>query len=100
MWAIATQSFVRMAEPGAAPFQFGRFEALDTKFGRTSMIIEARDPQLDRKVAIKLCISAEPNAEAAFVAEAETVTVYETGKWNGRVYAVMEWTRVGVASPA
>jgi hypothetical protein len=46
-------------------------------------------------VAIKLCISAEPNAEAAFVAEAETVTVYETGKWNGRVYAVVEWTEGG-----
>jgi serine/threonine protein kinase len=64
------------------------------------MVIEARDPQLDRKVAIKLWLSTGARAEAALLAEAKTlaklshpniVTVYETGTWNGRVYFVMEW---------
>jgi serine/threonine protein kinase len=100
MWAIATKSFVRMAEPDAALHQFERFEALDTKFGGMGMIIEARDPQLDRKVAIKLWMSTGAQAEAALRAEAKTlaklshpniVTVYETGTWKGRVYFVMEW---------
>jgi hypothetical protein len=88
MWAIATRTFVRMVEPDAAPFQFGRFEALDTKFGERSMVIEARDPQLDRKVAIKLWMRADPQAEAALL---NTATIYETGKWRDRVYFVMQW---------
>jgi hypothetical protein len=52
------------------------------------MVIEARDPQFDRKVAIKLWMSADPQAEAALL---NTVTVYETGKWRDRVYFVMQW---------
>ncbi|PRP92409.1 Serine/threonine-protein kinase PK-1 [Enhygromyxa salina] len=100
MWAIAEKTFVRMGEPNAEPYLFEGFEALDTKFGGMGMVIEARDPQLDRKVAIKLWVSSGPEAEAALLAEAKllaklthpnVVTVYETGQWNGRVYFVMEW---------
>ena len=100
MWAIAMRRFVRMGEPSAALFQFERFEALDTKFREMSMVIEARDPQRDLNLAIKLWISTGPEAEAALLTQAKMlaklwhpniVTVHETGKWCDRVYCVMQW---------
>ena len=89
MWEIATLTFLRMVEPDAAPFQFGRFEALDTKISEMGMVIEARDPQLDRKVAIMLLFTGPKTL--AQLSHLNGFTIYETGKWHDRVYFVMEW---------
>ncbi|MFO7563911.1 MAG: serine/threonine-protein kinase [Enhygromyxa sp.] len=83
-------------------FMFGRFEVFDAMTGGMGLVLEARDTELDRKVAIKLWKQSGPNAQRALLAEAKTlalldhdniVRVYETGRWTetGRVYFVMEW---------
>ena len=86
-----------MPEP---PCMFDRFEGLDAKIGGMGLVIKARDPELDRKVAIKLWKNSGPAANAALLTEAQilaklshtnVVAIYETGRWNTRVYFVMEW---------
>ena len=86
-----------MPEP---PYPFDRFEGLDAKIGGMGLVLKARDPKLDRMVAIKLWKNSGAAANAALLAEAQTlaklshtnvVTIYEAGNWNTRVYFVMEW---------
>jgi tRNA A-37 threonylcarbamoyl transferase component Bud32 len=82
------------------PYMFDRFEALDTMRGGMGLVIKARDPQLERYVAIKLWMRSGPEAQQALLAEAKilaklkhanVVMVHETGVWKDRVYFVMEW---------
>ncbi len=86
--------FRRDFDPAEPPTPFCRFEAFDVQLGGMGMVIEAHDPQLKRKVAIKLWCRSGPEASAALLAEAQTlaqlshpnvVTVHETGHWNDRV---------------
>ncbi len=90
----------RNCDPEHPPTPFGRFEVFDAVLGGMGMVLEARDPQLDRKVAIKLWCRSGPEANAALLAEAQTlakfshpnvVTVYEPAHWHDRVFFVMEW---------
>jgi hypothetical protein len=87
---------------GELPFKlaFEGFEALAVVTGGLGMVLEAYDPELDRKVAIKLWSENGPAASEALLAEAKTlakfthpnvVTIYATGRVHERVYFVMEW---------
>jgi hypothetical protein len=79
---------------------FEGFEARACVIGGMGLVIEGRDPVLQRKVAIKLWQRAGPQAQMALLVEAQTlarlshrnvVSVYETGCWGDRVFFVMEW---------
>ena len=81
-------------------YDFEGFEALDSKRGGMGLVIKARDPELDRLVAIKFWLHPGHEAEAKLLAEAKTlaklshpniVPVYGTGRWNDRTYIVMPW---------
>jgi len=81
-------------------YMFDRYEAITTVRGGMGLVIKARDPQLDRFVAIKLWMKPGPDAQANLLEEAKTlarlkhsnvVTVHEVREWNGRVFFVMEW---------
>ena len=100
VWGIVERNGLRLMYPDDPPYAFDRFEAYDTKRGGMGMIIEARDPQLDRQVAIKLWMTEGPESERALRDEAKllaklnhpnVVTIHETGKWGDHVYFVMEW---------
>jgi tRNA A-37 threonylcarbamoyl transferase component Bud32 len=87
--------------PDVPLYMFGRFEAISSVRGGMGLVIKARDPQLDRDVAIKLWLRSGPEWQAALLAEARllaklkhpnVVTVYEPGIWKeSHVYFVMEW---------
>lgn len=82
-------------------YRFGRFEVLSSVRGGMGLVLEARDPQLERLVAIKLWLRSGPEWQAALLAEAKllaklehanVVRVYEPGIWkDAHVYFVMEW---------
>ena len=93
-------SLRKVWNPDEPPFVFDRFEAFECFIGGMGLVIEARDPELDRKVAIKLWEQSGPKAQQALLDEAKTlarlshrnvVTVHETGRWRERVFFVMEW---------
>jgi serine/threonine protein kinase len=91
---------------GTPFYNFQGYECLSSIEGGMGLVIIARDPKLDRKVAIKLWKSTGPAAEAALLSEAKTlarlshpnvVTVYHVGKCaddslcEDSVYMVMEY---------
>jgi len=82
----------------------GRFTVVATAgAGGLGVVYEAFDPELDRRVAIKL-VSPSPlggtvQSQARLLTEAQTmarlshpniVTVHEVGEWDGRVFIAME----------
>src|SRR5712692_6504979 len=93
--------------PGEVSFQrgatLGRYVVLD-RIGQGGMavVFSAYDPELDRKVALKLLrpvASAGEEAQARLLREAQAtarlqhpnvVTVYDVGEMDGRVFAAME----------
>jgi serine/threonine protein kinase len=105
-WDVAGAAILRKLHHGlgyAEPsyqFMFEGFETRAVVTGGMGMVIEAFDPELVRKVAIKLWSQDGPEAQAALLAEAKTlarlthpnvVTIYATARWRERVYFVMEW---------
>ncbi|MFO7568115.1 MAG: serine/threonine-protein kinase [Enhygromyxa sp.] len=107
----------KLFHPETPPYLFEGFEAYDALIGGMGLVIEARDPELERKVAIKLWKQAGPEAQQALLHEAKilarlthrnVVMVYETRRCNladlvpphdpmdggdpgERVLFVMEW---------
>lgn len=85
---------------GGRPPKIGRFSLLEVVgVGAMSFVWAAYDPHLDRRVAVKLLRDPLAWADARLEREAlamarlshpNVVTVYETGRWNGRLYIVME----------
>jgi tetratricopeptide (TPR) repeat protein/predicted Ser/Thr protein kinase len=97
----------RMFGATPQPLKVGRFVLLD-RIGRGGMgvVYAAYDPQLDRKIAIKLLAppgdgsATNPEAEARLLREARAaarldhpnvVTIHEVGTWQGRVFVAMEF---------
>jgi serine/threonine protein kinase len=78
---------------------------IDRELGRGGMgvVYAARDPRLDRKVALKVLLpeyAADPAFELQFLQEARSaakfshpniVTVYEAGRFRGRLFMAMEF---------
>ena len=107
MWAIADREDLRrtlpIMEPSAPPeppYDFHGFEVTAYVLGGMGMVLLGRDPELDRKVALKLLQSSGPEADTKLRAEAKTlaklshpnvVTVYSVGEWEGGVFFVMEY---------
>jgi len=97
---------VRQAiESGAgAGDRIGHYE-IQREIGRGGMgvVYAARDPRLDRTVALKILLpelGADPSFELKFLAEARTaakfshpniVTVYQAGRFRGRLFMAMEF---------
>ncbi len=100
----------RVAEPDAPPARkIGRF-VIDGVLGEGGMgvVLAAHDPDLDRKVAIKLLHDDEdggdPTARTRLMREAQAmarlrhpnvVTVHEVGRHDGDVYVAMEYVPGG-----
>jgi hypothetical protein len=88
------------------PFQLGPFEVLE-KLGEGGMgqVYRARDPHLEREVALKLMgpsVAGHPTARARFLREARLaaslrddhiVTVYQAGEADGWPFLAMELLR-------
>ena len=83
------------------PTKIGKYEVVDL-IGRGGMgvVYKARDPQLDRLVAIKMIIGANPALLKRFDVEARStaglqhqniVTIYDFGNQDGNPYLVMEY---------
>jgi len=83
------------------PTKIGKYEVVDL-VGRGGMgvVYKARDPQLDRLVAIKMIIGANPALLKRFDVEARStaglqhqniVTIYDFGNQDGNPYLVMEY---------
>ncbi len=83
------------------PTKIGKYEVVDL-IGRGGMgvVYKARDPQLDRLVAIKMIIGANPALMKRFDVEARStaglqhqniVTIYDFGNQDGNPYLVMEY---------
>ena len=83
------------------PTKIGKYEVVDL-IGRGGMgvVYKARDPQLDRLVAIKMIIGANPALLKRFDVEARStaglqhqniVTIYDFGSQDGNPYLVMEY---------
>src|SRR5579863_3072366 len=83
----------------------GRFVVLEhLGSGGMGVVYAAHDPELDRKVALKLLRAARPAADAeasrgrllreaqamARLADPNVVHIYEVGVWNERVFIAME----------
>lgn len=89
--------------PGPAPLRSGEFEFV-REIGRGGMgvVYEARQPRLDRRVAIKMLLGgpwARPGSRERFRSEARAaarlrhpgiVTVYEVGEIDGNPYLALE----------
>lgn len=96
---------VRLMHPDAAPLKIGEFELLgNLGMGSYGCVFEARDPALDRIVALKLCIDDKPDAAALLMTEARAlaklshpniITIHDSGRHGEDVYFVMEYVRGG-----
>jgi WD40 repeat protein len=83
------------------PGRVGRFELLDILgSGAFGTVYKARDPGLDRLVAVKVPHPGEPAATARFLREARSaaqlrhpgiVPIHEVGEDGGQPYLVSEW---------
>ena len=88
-----------------SPPLFDRFELLDTVgYGGYGCVFKARDPKLNRVVAIKRCMSESPCAATILLSEAQTlaqlshpniITIHESGKDDEDVFFVMEYVSGG-----
>src|SRR5687767_3738818 len=88
----------RLFGGGAPALRIGRFE-LGKRLGAGGMgvVYEARDPDLDRTVAIKVLLDrSELTREAQALAKlrhGNVVAVHEIGTWQGLPFVAMEHVR-------
>ncbi len=92
-------------DPSEPLVKIGRFEALGScGAGGHGVVFRARDPKLDRQVALKVCRLRSPEAAQALVREARTlaklthpniVRVYDIDDHGDEVFLVMELIESG-----
>ena len=88
----------------SAGWKVGRFDLIETVgHGGFGTVYKARDPELDRTVAIKILpahLSSSPELKARFEREARAVSslnhphichLYDVGEQDGAAYLVMEY---------
>jgi predicted Ser/Thr protein kinase len=99
--AIETADSIRVAQVPRHPTHIGRFEVVN-RLGRGGMgtLYLARDPLLDRQVAIKLLTHDDDDLRERFAREAQSaarlrhphiVTVFDVGEHEGRPFIAMEY---------
>jgi serine/threonine protein kinase len=90
-----------MVDPLSPLLKIGKFEAIvDVGRGGFGIVFKARDPELDRVVALKLC-RARPSAIDALLDEARLqakldrypniVTIYDQGRHDGAAFIAMQF---------
>jgi serine/threonine protein kinase len=100
---VLEERMANIADPDNPLVKIGRFEAIRSQgYGGYGLVFEVRDPELDRHVALKLCMTSGPKAAAALIREAQllaklshpnVITVYETGRHGDDVFFVMEFIK-------
>ena len=105
-WAVLVDDIRRartlhLADPSSPLHKIGRFDAIAyCNHGGFGIVFRAADPELDRRVALKLCLVPGAKAGRALLDEAKlmarlthpnVVTVYETGYHGEDLFFVMEY---------
>jgi serine/threonine protein kinase len=99
-WAIAQRKCLHDIMASEPLYDFEGYEAIKTIEGGMGLVIVARDPNLGRKVAIKLCKSSGPDAALAMLGEAQAlaklshpnvVTIHGVGESELGIFLVMEF---------
>jgi hypothetical protein len=98
--AVAIAPLARDGEPGV---QIGRYQLLGlVGTGGMGLVWGAWDPELERRVALKLVRYSSPNARERMLHEGQllarlshpnVVPVFDVGAMADQVYLVMEWIR-------
>ena len=87
----------------ADPVRVGRFHVLErVGAGAMGIVYAAYDPELDRRVAVKILRHADPSSDARTLAEARSMAsvnhpnvaqVFEVGDHDGRIFIAMEFVQ-------
>jgi Protein kinase domain len=98
-----TLPFVDDDAAGFVPVKIGRYQLLElVGAGGMGMVWASWDPELERRVALKLVRSASPEGRARMLREGQVlarlshpniVPIFDVGEIGDQVYLVMEWVR-------
>jgi serine/threonine protein kinase len=98
---VTDAAITHRIDPSSPLVKIGRFDAIsDIGKGGFGIVFKAHDPDLDRLVALKLCLTRSPSAIDELMDEAKVlaklahpniVTIYEPGRHDGRVFFAMQY---------
>ncbi|PRP93296.1 Serine/threonine-protein kinase PrkC [Enhygromyxa salina] len=101
MEAVSEAASLHLFNPDHPLQTIGRFEALATRgLGGFGVVFKVRDPELDRLVALKLCMTRGPESAEGLMNEARVlaklshpniVSIHEPGREGDDVFFVMEF---------
>ncbi|PRP98293.1 Serine/threonine-protein kinase PrkC [Enhygromyxa salina] len=101
MEAVSEAACLHLFNPDHPLQTIGRFEALATRgLGGFGVVFKVRDPELDRLVALKLCMTRGPESAEGLMNEARVlaklshpniVSIHEPGREGDDVFFVMEF---------